>query len=412
MPGRGRRPKPNVPAARPDPDVDFSPLLAERHVALAVSGGSDSTALMRLAAEWAARHHPALRLSILTVDHGLRAESAREAQMVAGWAAGLGLTHHTLCWSAAPKPTRGIQAKAREARYRLMTGWCRAHDAAMLLTAHTLDDQAETVLMRLNRTFSPESLAGIALRGAWEGFPLFRPLLKAKRGALRTYLSGLGQEWIDDPSNEDPKFERVRIRQSLATLGAEGVTPERLAALAEASARTSALLERTATRWLSMWLQEEEAGICHMPLEPFLGLPSALKERLLARIIHHYGGRQFSPEPEELRRLAVWIGQGETPRCTLGGALIGRRKHGFWVTREAGRIANGDLLLPESGEIVWDNRFLVRAVPGSRITPSGSRGRAPDGRVPVFARRAQPWVEPPPGTDALAEIVFLRLLSP
>lgn len=410
MPGRGLRPKPSVPAAPPEADADFSPLLAERHVALAVSGGSDSTALMQLAAAWAQRNHSSLRLTVLTVDHGLRPEAAGEAREVEAWAKALGLPHHTLHWSPNPKPASAIQAKAREARYRLMTAWCRANGAGMLLTAHTLDDQAETVLMRLNRTFSPESLAGIAAQGHWEGFPLFRPLLTAKRAALRQYLSAIGQGWIDDPSNDDPRFERVRIRQSLASLGADGVTPERLAALAEAAARTAALLERTAARWLSMWLQEEEAGICHVPTAPFLGLPLALKERLLARIIHHYGGGQFWPEPEELRRLAVWVEQGGAPRCTLGGALVGRRKRGFWVTREAGRIANGHVELPESGEILWDNRFLVRAVPGSRITPSGSRKEALNGRVPVFARRAQPWVEQPPGTEAPAQIAFLRLL--
>lgn len=410
MPASGPRPKPSVPAAAPENPADFSRLAAARHVALAVSGGSDSMALMRLAADWSSRNHPALRLSVLTVDHGLRPEAAAEAYKVGQWAGATGLAHHTLTWSAAPLPSSGLQAKARAARYGLMAAWCRANQAAMLLTAHTLDDQAETVLMRLGRTLSPDSLAGVAACGSWDGLPLWRPLLKARRQALRAYLTSLGQDWIDDPSNEDRRFERVRVRQALAGLGAEGVTAERLAALAEAGARTAALLEQASTRWLDLWLREEEAGFCHVPAAPLLALPPALQERLLARIIRHYGGGQFRPEPTELRRLAQWAGQGGgPPRCTLGGALIGRRKSGFWLTRETARIAPDPVRLPQCGEIMWDNRFRVRATPGSRITPAGNRTVGAAADVPAFARSALPFVEQPPGVAGPVEIRFLRL---
>jgi tRNA(Ile)-lysidine synthase len=293
-----------------------------------------------------------------------------------------------------------------------MAAWCRAHDAEMLLTAHTLDDQAETVLMRLGRTLSPESLAGVAVLGSWEGVPLFRPLLRARRLALRAYLSGLGQAWLEDPSNEDRRFERVRVRQSLAGLGVAGVTPERLAALADAGARTADLLEKASTRWLSLWLREEDAGLCHVPVAPFVCLPQALQEKLLARIIGHYGGGQFRPEPRELRRLAQWVEQGAgPPRCTLGGALIGRRASSFWVTREATRIPPVSVRLPAGGETLWDNRFRVKAAPGSAITPAGDRRIEGDEDVPAFARRARPWVEQPPGVSHPVEILFQRLVQ-
>ena len=387
--------------------------MAERHVALAVSGGSDSLALMRLAADWAENNHPVLRLTVLTVDHGLRAAAADEARQVGEWAAAIGLPHHTLTGSAMPKPRSGLQAKARAARYGLMAAWCRAHDAAALLTAHTLDDQAETVLMRLSRTLSPESLAGVAACGSWDGLPLLRPLLKARREALRGYLAERGQTWIEDPSNEDRRFERVRIRHALAGSGPAGVTPERLAALAEAGARTTALLERAATRWLAMWLREEEAGLCHVPVAPFRALPSALQERLLAKILRHYGGGRFQPEAKELRRVVHWVSGGGGPlRCTLAGALLGRRKAGIWVTREAARIPSSSVTLPASGETLWDNRFRIKAAPGSRITPAGERRMGQDGDIPVFARRARPWVEQPAGSAMPADIRFVRLLDP
>ena len=177
MPASAPRQKPSVPAAPPDIAADFAPLLAERHMALAVSGGSDSTALMCLAVDWARTNHPDLALTVLTVDHRLRSEAAEEAAMVGSWAAGFGLPHHVLPWGDEPKPATGIQAAARAARYGLMSDWCRNNGATALLTAHTLDDQAETVLMRLSRTTSPESLAGIRTLGSWDGLPILRPLL-------------------------------------------------------------------------------------------------------------------------------------------------------------------------------------------------------------------------------------------
>ena len=157
-----------MPAAAPDLFAHaaalFAPVANSGPLALAVSGGSDSVALMHLAAAW--RQRP--DFTVLTVDHGLRTGSAAEAQQVGQWSAGLGLQHVLLRWDAA-KPVTALQAKARAARYDLMTNWCDAQGVAWLLTAHTLDDQAETVLMRLARTSSIDSLAGIPAVGQWCG---------------------------------------------------------------------------------------------------------------------------------------------------------------------------------------------------------------------------------------------------
>lgn len=398
-----------MPAAPPDIQADFSPLKTERHVALAVSGGSDSVALMRLAAHWAQTEHPGLTLTVLTVDHGLRPEAAGEAVRVGQWAAQLGLSHHVLRWQADPKPLTGVQARARAARYGLMSEWCRAHGAGALLTAHTLDDQAETVLMRLSRTMNPESLAGIRPLGNWEGLPLHRPLLRERRKALRDWLSGIGQPWIEDPSNEDERFERVRARRALATMPPE--TTVRLAALAEKSAAAAALLERSARRWIVHSLREHEAGLCHIANDDFRGLPDALQERVLAIIVDRYGGGQTAPEADEVRRIARWA-RGDTGpvRCTLGGALLGRRKAGFWVTREAARIKTEPEIVPESGKLLWDNRFLVEAPPGAKVSPTASRKLPAVPGLPVYAQRACPWVEQPEGAPP-GRIRFLRLNS-
>lgn len=363
---------------------------------------------MHLARDWAGRNHPELKLTVLTVDHGLRPEAAGEAAKAGEWAAALGLPHHVLNWEG-PKPETGLQARAREARYTLLADWCRLHEAGLLLTGHTLDDQAETVLMRLERSLSPGSLAGIAESGEWEGIRLFRPLLSVSREALRDYLASLGQEWIEDPSNDDPRFERVRVRQSLAGLYQHGVTPERLAALAQSSARTNELLERLTGTWLSRWLTEEDWGICHAPKEPFLALPEPLQQHILARIVRHYGGGQFQPEAEELRRLARWVEEGPV-RCTLGGALLGRRKQSFWVTREAARIAPEPLIIPADGTATWDGRFRIEAAPGAIVKATGGGTWAHGGEVPAFVRRAYPIIEQPAGASEPPRIAFLRLV--
>ena len=376
-------------------------------MALAVSGGSDSTALMHLAKAWAERHHPELKLTALTVDHALRPEAAGEAKTAGEWAGRLGLSHHILTWDG-PKPETGLQARARQARYSLMAEWCRTHGAGLLLTGHTLDDQAETVLMRLERSLSPGSLAGIAQAGEWEGVALLRPLLSISRQALRDHLAALGQDWIEDPSNEDQRFERVRVRHAMNGLLSQGVTPERLAALAETSARTNLLLERLAGQWLSRWLKEEDWGICHAPREPFLSLPPPLQQHILARIIRHYGGGEARPEAEELRRAARWVAEGPV-RCTLGGAVLGRRKMGFWVTREAARIAAEPLVIPAAGTAIWDGRFRIEASPGAKVRAAGDGAPAMSEEVPAFVRRAYPLVEQPEGAREEPRIAFQRL---
>jgi len=208
-------------------------------------------AMLRLAETWSRQRGGEPKLSVLTVDHGLRANSAREAGQVAAWCRTLGLDHEVLVWTGA-KPETGLQAKARNARYDLMGGWCREHGAAWLLTAHTLEDQAETVLMRLARTTSIDSLAGIPRLGQWQGTRLLRPLLPMSRPALRSWLGELGQSWIDDPSNEDERFERVRIRKAMPLLRELGITAEGLAEFARRAADAVHGLWGAAEDWVAM----------------------------------------------------------------------------------------------------------------------------------------------------------------
>ncbi len=366
-------------------------------------------ALLRLAKSWTQSTISAPSLSVLTVDHRLRPESRAEAEHVGWLCEQIGLPHHILTWRGV-KPSTGLQAKARAARYELMTAWCRAQGADALATAHTLDDQAETVLMRLKRTLSPESLAGIPAQGDWNGVPVLRPLLRMKRDELRNYLKGIGQDWIEDPSNGDSRFERVRTREMLAAGG--DLSPERLAALAEASQAASFKLDRCARLWISLWLKETEAGVCFLPTQELLALPPLLRQRVLGLVVRHYGGGQMRPEPDELRRLEGWLHQGPLRR-TLAGALLGRRSGQIWVTREPARIGASPATVPDSGEMVWDGRFRIVAPPGSEVRAGGEAPKEPSVTVPSFARQAYPKVdgsEGGPGTGNV-RISFIRLIS-
>ena len=201
---------------RPDElDGLFARFAALGPSALAVSGGSDSTALMVLFADWLReRGRPIQDCTVLTVDHGLRSTSADEARAVAALAAELGYRHATLAWEGS-KPRAGIQAAARAARYRLMGGYMRAHGIRLLLTAHTRDDQAETLLMRLARGSGLDGLAAIpSLSRLGERGPgdnadgdrrwIGRPFLDVPKACLRATLEERGVRWMEDPSNIAP----------------------------------------------------------------------------------------------------------------------------------------------------------------------------------------------------------------
>ncbi len=187
-----------------------------RGLLLAVSGGSDSTALLVLAARWAKRLKRPPKLTAITIDHGLRSESAREAAAVKRLARRLGVPHRTLRWRG-DKPKSGLQEAARIARYRLLAEAAARAGYEHVLTAHTLDDQAETVLFRLARGSGLTGLAGMAQAsvlpvGAETAFFLVRPLLHVSKARLVATLKAAGIDHSEDPTNRDPRYARTRLR--------------------------------------------------------------------------------------------------------------------------------------------------------------------------------------------------------
>ncbi|MFZ1172255.1 tRNA lysidine(34) synthetase TilS [Bradyrhizobium sp.] len=308
---------------------------------LAVSGGPDSIALMWLAARWRAALSRGPHLLAVTVDHGLRPESAREAREVKRLAHTLDVPHRTVRWSG-EKPKSGVPAAARAARYRLLATVARQSGASHILTAHTRDDQAETLLMRLLRGSGISGLAAMARESKREGVLLARPFLNISKSQLITTLEKAKIGYADDPTNHDVGFTRPRIRNLIEELGVEGGDARNLARLASRLARANAAIEVLvdgAARYLV--LRDREAGSPPQALgaksqntsfeaAPFAALAEEIRLRLLLRAIDRIGHEG----PAELGKVEALLAaldgtlrtatEKRQPRLkqTLAGAIV------------------------------------------------------------------------------------------
>lgn len=269
---------------------------------LAVSGGPDSTALLILAARWRAARKRGPKLFAVTIDHGLRPEAAQEARAVARLARQHAIAHRTLRW-AGKKPQAGLQEAARLARYRLLVAFARKAGAAAILTAHTLDDQAETVLMRLLRGSGLAGLAGMGRdvepvqhkaneRGARGATPmrLIRPFLDVPKARLMATLDRAGLAYASDPSNADPRFTRVRVRSVMRQLAGEGLSAPRLALLARRLGRASQALDAAVDDAEFVLTIARGATRQTVAMVGFRALPEEVGLRLAARLIGGIGG--------------------------------------------------------------------------------------------------------------------------
>ena len=264
-------------------------------ILLAVSGGPDSIALMWLAARWRKALARGPDLLAVTVDHGLRPEAAREAREVKRLARQLGVPHRTVRWSG-EKPGSGLPAAARAARYRLLAAVARRSGASHVLTAHTRDDQAETLLMRLLRGSGIGGLAAMARESEREGVLIARPFLNVSKSQLIATLERAKIAYADDPTNRDTRFTRPRIRSLIEGLSAEGGNPRNLARLASRLARANAAIEILAdgaARYLALRDQAvgspRPAASTSFEAEAFARLPEEIRLRLLLRAIDRVG---------------------------------------------------------------------------------------------------------------------------
>jgi tRNA(Ile)-lysidine synthase len=321
----------------------FSGLENLRGLVLAVSGGSDSTALLVLAARWAQelrkRRARCPELLAVTVDHGLRPEAKREAIAVKALARRLRIAHCTLRWRGT-KPKTGLQEAARIARYRLLAEAATRAGYEHILTAHTLDDQAETVLFRLARGSGLTGLGGMAYAaavpvGADSAIFVVRPLLSVPKARLLATLKAAGIAHSEDPSNRDPRFARPRLRALMPHLAREGLDAWGLARLAARLRRAEATVEfavATARAALApgTW---REGGPIVLPSTQFRELPAEVGLRLLGRIIGH-AGNEGPVELGKLEELYQAVRTSRAPlRRTLAGAVITLRGERLVVER-------------------------------------------------------------------------------
>jgi tRNA(Ile)-lysidine synthase len=268
-------------------DALLAPLCEFDVALLAVSGGPDSTALLAMAIEWAHRAPSAPRLAAATVDHGLRKDSADEAAAVGALCARLGVAHRVLVWRG-DKPTSRIQERARAARYNLLRAHAREIGASAIVTAHHLDDQAETALFRLLRGSGVGGLRAMAASVDLDGVALLRPLLGVAKRDLVAYCEGRDLAFVRDPANNDPRYARTRMRALAASLKAEGLDAAALARLARRAGQIEDALARQ-THAAALRLGIGAGSSCEAGA--LFAEPIEIVQRLLASAIAEVGGR-------------------------------------------------------------------------------------------------------------------------
>lgn len=357
----------------------LAPLLgddAPKAVAVAVSGGADSMALALLAASWAKKKRIAV-LSLI-VDHRLRPESTKEARHVAALLRKAGLTPKILTWDAKIKPSANRQALAREARYALLAQACAKAGIRHLLLAHHRDDQAETLLLRALRGSGVDGLAAMQPRAMRDTLVLLRPLLDIPKARLVATLQKRKQAWVEDPSNANTSFQRVRVRAALDLLAdhdalARAALVQHLAQTAKNFARTRALLDHAAYDLLHGSVQLTPAGTAWLDPAPLVAAEDELSLRALVKLLGAIGGLPVPPRLDGLQRLLQALRDGSSLPLTLHRCLLTRvrgRDDRLLVCREARYLPAAQPL----SSMLWDGRFRVtvpKPVRGLSLAPLG-----------------------------------------
>lgn len=347
-------------------------------LAVAVSGGADSLCLALSAADWAKKHNK--KIVALTVDHGLRPESAKEARLVHVWLLARGISHHTLKW-AGQKPSSRVEELARLARYDLLIAWCKKHKVSCLLVGHQLEDQTETFLIRLAHASGVDGLSAMQPVSVRQGVFIARPFLHFHRAQLQATLTQkYQQKWVEDPSNQDNQYERVRYRQSLPVLQELGLTTEAVGLSVKRLARVRACLEELTHSFMKKKVQITPAGFAFINTEDMASVPAEIAIRVLGRVLRLIGG-EISPRLEQLEKLYVKL----PCSVTLAGCEIVPYKDGFFICREVAKMAQ-PLLIEAKQTVQWD-RFVVFAQKDVTVAPLRESIKV---KLPAKVRRTVP----------------------
>lgn len=331
-------------------------------VGVAVSGGSDSMATLVLLA----RLHP---VAAVTVDHGLRPEAAAEAAFVARFCAERGIPHSTLRWSG-PAPTGNLMDQARRARLRLIGEWARAQGIPAVALGHTADDEAETFLLRLGREAGLEGLAGMRREFEAGGVRWVRPFLRHSREELRDFLRRQGIGWIEDPTNADDRYDRVKARRALRTLGRLGIGAGRIVATVDHLAAAEAALRQALDRLIRAHVREVSGDLLIDAPAFRQEFDPEMQRRLVVAGLRWTSGADYAPRGA---KVADFLAHWQTrPGSTLLGCRLTLGPDVIRISREARAVAG---LQTPSQTGRWDRwRLEGPAAPGLRLAALGAEG--------------------------------------
>jgi tRNA(Ile)-lysidine synthase len=376
----------------------LGPFEPRPRLAVGLSGGADSLALTLLLKDWVEQRQGSLLA--LTVDHGLRADSSAEARSVGAMCACLGIDHRTLVWR--PEQGKGaVQARAREARYTLLTEASRGAGIFHLALAHHRDDQAETFLFRLSRSSGLIGLSAMPAVRCLAAVRLMRPLLGLPGARLRATLRSRGVEWIEDPSNLNPAFARTRLRGLLEKMTCDGLSAAQLCHAAQGLGAYRGEMEREAACLIATAVRLHSQGHATLDRSAFARGGWEARVLALASLLVALGGASRPPGRDALGRFTDYVAGDGTGASTLAGVRAVRRgAERVLLVREERHLERMGVVCGAPAR--WDNRFDVH-VP----TPSGPapRKEAPPGKLWVGPLREDGWTALPATLRAAAKQV-------
>ncbi len=337
-------------------------LKLEQNFAVAVSGGVDSMVLLHLVAQWAEENKKKAPI-VLTVNHGLRPEGQKEVLFVSQYAEQLKVPCCILNWKKEKKITSNVQSQARKARYGLLTEWCNQNKVKYLLTAHNLDDQAETLFIRLERGSGVEGLSAIGDRYFFNDVYILRPLLTFSRNILKEYALSHNIKWVEDPSNKDNKYKRTIYRNFLKTSDNPEILIKRIYLTSVHMKRALTALIHYTRIAFDQCSVISILGYVEIKLPDFYQLPEEIAIRVLIYSLMAIGDKYYKPRYSSFSNIFNQIWQKNYDKShTLHGCIILKNKNSILVIREAAAIIDKtiELKLNKTIEYKWDNRFICK----------------------------------------------------
>ena len=338
----------------------FNAQIIDSKIAIAVSGGVDSMVLMNLAKESDFLNDK--NVFILVVDHGLRAESKQEAKFVKNEAKKLGFPTRILKWKGS-KPNKRIQEEARNKRYSLLINFCRENNINNLYLAHHLDDQIETFLFRMFRGSGLQGLTSFSSSYERNGLTLIRPLIDTPKSELISYARRKKINWVEDPSNENQKYDRVKLRKVLPLIYKEGFDKKVFLKSVKKLRLANQALDQITKEFVLKYVTINKNISIFINQELFLTAPEDVQLRVLQNTIRIFSGeRYYSPDYLKILNLMNWArSDNDISAKTLGGTIFRKRKGGIILYKEVKKLNEiKPIKLSKSKYTAWDNRFLIK----------------------------------------------------